>query len=601
MAQRIKLKEASKIKSCLTDYQNNFLSTNNWIDSLIWDDQNKESSLSAGIIQINRFIENCFISMSKSILSGEYILKDVNSVLDELMNITVFESSPDTECEYQNKLYERFQQLNNDLYNIAKNYKQKIAIVNDKVNLKSNNLIINAISFKGSNINNKLFKILSDYVLEVCFKEHILSYKLNDIKELILIKESASVFKSTLSSKSKLIIETVDEKCLFLLKKLLHQDGDSLYAIDFNTKHINGKSEDLKFLDQIYKNYLYFQTPSSYPKEIIRQWQNSCYTKNQTKASYMVSLMRYYSCNNATLTQIENLVNSFNELYNNILPSFSDRPFDILALKSIKNYMYNCKLSFRLKQRVCTLETFKELIEEIVTLQKETCISNFHPHKKAVEYLIKSIKSDLQASNFLEEIECEKFLMLEESLKNLEKSINWCKEQRYYPFQLMYNECISANAQLGIVIFTPSSYSKPIRYNELEEELQQLKSEVHLLKNKIELKNELQEIVVIKEDIEKNKRSSIEILGLFTAIITFLVGCISIFQGQKEGITLTEQIQYSISLGIILLMFVCMIYIITLPREKNWLDYLKQPKTWVFIVILLSCICTLLKCYNIFV
>ena len=52
-------------------------------------------------------------------------------------------------------------------------------------------------------------------------------------------------------------------------------------------------------------------------------------------------------------------------------------PFDKYALKTIKNYMYNCKLSLLINEKNCTYEAVIQLLDEITNVQTETSIQKF--------------------------------------------------------------------------------------------------------------------------------------------------------------------------------------------------------------------------------
>lgn len=145
----------------------------------------------------------------------------------------------------------------------------------------------------------------------------------------------------------------------------------------------------------------------------------------------------------------------------------------------------------------------------------------------------------------------------------------------------MYNECSKSFDRIRV--FTPSSYSRPIDYKALNDDLQQYKTDVGILKGEISLHKERTKIEALKTEIDASKKSNIEILSLFTAVITFLFGCVNIFSDKNNiSISISQQILQIVCLGLILLLFVSAIYLLTLRREESIGAYFKHPRFYFF-------------------
>ena len=59
------------LEECLKLYKDNF--PVEWIDKFSWEDADVENSYTMASMKIKQFQKNCFIYLSKSALSGEYV------------------------------------------------------------------------------------------------------------------------------------------------------------------------------------------------------------------------------------------------------------------------------------------------------------------------------------------------------------------------------------------------------------------------------------------------------------------------------------------------------------------------------------------------
>ena len=103
---------------------------------------------------------------------------------------------------------------------------------------------------------------------------------------------------------------------------------------------------------------------------------------------------------------------------------------------------------------------------------------------------------------------------------------------------------------------------------------------------------EHQEILILKNQIEKNRKTYIEVLGIFTAVITFLIGSLTIFLDARGDIlTFQQKIENIILLGLVLLLFINGGYFLT--SEINW----KSFRHWFFVITSLLYFLILAKAY----
>lgn len=165
---------------------------------------------------------------------------------------------------------------------------------------------------------------------------------------------------------------------------------------------------------------------------------------------------------------------------------------------------------------------------------------------------------------------------LQYCIARFSEAMQWCRTNCFYPIQNTYRECLVPVADFGAV-FVASSFCRSIRYDKLKDELNYFKSQVLLVDNEIALRGEQEEMRNLKKDIDKSRTREVEILSVFTAIITFLFGTIGFFADNKEKDFL--HLIFSVfGLGAILMIFVSGIHLLTMRREKKVKDYFKHPR-----------------------
>ena len=390
-------------------------------------------------------------------------------------------------------------------------------------------------------------------------------------------------------------IKALDGKCLFLLKKLLIYDKSGVdYMFDFKAQHLDVdilKQSWLKNLEVKFEFYRMDNTSgASYGKELDRM----AYFK-QLRVSLYPLLMKYNKdYHSESLGQINNIISEFNSQYLFLKNKYCNRPYDLYALNTLKSYMYNSRLSFKLRSGEYIIADLKTDMDEIISIQQEMRIVDYYPFMIAAEYLGKMIEdkeiSDLDKSRTM-------FQLMNKYVHRFEESYLICHQQCFYPLQSLYNDSLNPYDSFGAV-FIASSYCRPVQYPKVKEHLDALQTKCLLCKNIIHLKEERLEIESLKKGIDHSKKQTIEIISVYTAIITFLFGTIDFFASGKSG-SFVNQIYNIISLGIILLLFVSSIAVLTTRHEDVFRHYFKHPRVWLSIVsilVLLSLLIYLIVC-----
>lgn len=256
--------------------------------------------------------------------------------------------------------------------------------------------------------------------------------------------------------------------------------------------------------------------------------------------------------------------------------------FNKYSLRSVRVYMHNCLFSLKCKfPQIFSFNDIKRCLDKIISVQSMCMIYNYHPYQKAIEYTIKSLKEDIanrvDKSILIEKIEC-----LRQWKESFHDKIEWCKQNQCYAFQLTFNECTEINKEYKI--FHPSSFSRPLKFDEIVKKRDRLDWECSMLESEIAKYEDILSLQEAQKKINNMERKNMEQMGLFITITTFLVGLLSIFIGNNGSVSIIEKMHYVIALGCILTTFVCIGYFAV--RDKY--DTIKSL-LFAFLMFLSSC------------
>ena len=300
-------------------------------------------------------------------------------------------------------------------------------------------------------------------------------------------------------------------------------------------------------------------------KEQIKKYQENCLNRH-SKASELILLMKHYQKDNSSSRQVKNLLQSFDALYNSLYATKIKKEFDIVALNSIKNYLYNCKLSINIENPEYTIENLKTDLLEINDIQNETRIYNYFPYYKALTFLSKKTENTFATKDNTDSIQ-DLLLFFDELLEKFKHNLKWCYRNRYYPFQLISNECVVQYKDTDISLFIASSFCRPINYDRLNSKLQDLELKRKFYDSQNELSKERETIIQIRDEISKKENKTFEYMGIFMAIITFLFASIPVFSSKTLS---TQEALWNIGiLGTILIIFLLILKVFQLLSDRN--------------------------------
>jgi len=220
-------------------------------------------------------------------------------------------------------------------------------------------------------------------------------------------------------------------------------------------------------------------------------------------------------------------------------------------------------ISFLDKRRFCTTDNYDKNIRTIIynyarnnrfSLFTETCDNredlqkeynqidnkdnrNYFLQYKFIDKSIELVNAELNEKNeniTIEQVkEIEKYLEdIEPEYKTYKTNIEWILEHIYFIYRVSLEECIIDD------IFIYSSFLLPLdnrkskdRFEKITDDFRVLKSQIEPLKKIVQFNEELTQF---DEKIEKHDTKTIELMGLFSAIIAFVMGSIPTFQYFKN-------------------------------------------------------------------
>lgn len=550
-------------------YDKNF--SEDWIEKLSWETESEKESFATANISINKFQEKSFVLLAKSILSGEYLVRRLIPIIESLSQPKDYQPL-ESESVLKREIYKRYRNLDNELSSVLIHYRAFISSIDRKTDNNNHKYIINAFSIdREAPSINPLYQILINYILPLCRIDHSLSYNDKTIRDLILMRVELEKNMKLYSDEISKVFNVVSEKCSFLLKKLIYFKGKSEYILDFQVYTIDNNDiviEGLRFLNSNF--LLLHEEESILENDKVYLWQDACH-KRKAKFFQMILLMNKYK-NNGNEEQINHLLEDFNRYCR----GFNAKgEFDRFAIKTIKNYLYNCRFSFLLRHRKYNYSQLMEEFQYIESIQKTTGIQNFFPHYKTIGKLFEIIRTDIK-NNVERDTVSEELAKLEILINDFEEKLSWSKDCNFYPFQLPYSECLFRIE--NVALFIPSSFNKPINYTDIHNGFSQYKMELQALKREILFLDERREIDKLKNDMSTLKKTNIEIITGFTAAITFLFGCVNVFSENKNA-DIKLLVTNISALGLFLLLFCSVIYLLTTPRDESFKRFFSNPKS----------------------
>ncbi|MEI3483006.1 MAG: hypothetical protein V8Q69_12775 [Bacteroides caccae] len=533
--------------------------------------------------QIENFFETCFILLSRSIISGEYI--NVPNFLDVLNNFlakTTVEYAPpslsDSGSEKVDKLLSRYRDLNYSIYNALQHYNYFVTISKNKFSTEGNQYKYGFYKLKNINSTDKILKLFPEITIPLCLFDYRFPIGEDEFQNLLISRDRLKEYISEGSSERRSVLAVLLHKCHFIIYNI----KESPFYINTESSAICINPKDLDIGD--YDGFIARECDSeSQANELL----NDISGGNPELKSFVL-LMKYYKqnlANKSDIVKMDFVLKKFSDIYQIkrnsrefINPSNSVEEYNKFSLNSILNFLHNCRFSFYTQKCEPNLKHIKEELRHIENIQAKTGVKNLHPYEKAIEAIIKCIELHIEKGDFDDKLIEDKLEELGRIIILYRESYEWSRAHQFFPFQLPFEESMYC-VDKSIKLFVPSAYAKYIDYNTLKERLEQFNRTKEYLRFRCDLSIERKEITQIKNDIKTSDKKAYDLIAIFTAAITFLFGIVNIFINNTT-LNLYQLIANTIGFGVLLLLFASLYLFISplLIQRINWYQYLKTGR-----------------------
>ena len=172
----------------------------------------------------------------------------------------------------------------------------------------------------------------------------------------------------------------------------------------------------------------------------------------------------------------------------------------------------------------------------------------------------------------------EYFVLLKECYEKYLSNVDWCKAHQPYYIQSRFKfSTIKLGSDKTIDVFCPSSFCRPLKFKEIDDQAVQFRNDIVFLNYQVEHMDDRVEWLEAKEKVERLERKNLETMGLFVTITTFLVGMLAIFIGNNAKVSIFNKLEYTSVLGIVLMLFVCIGYFAITDKIET-----KKFRPWFF-------------------
>lgn len=511
--------------------------------------ENEDSLVYKEIDTLNTNIQNIISPLFDSVLNGEYLDKDIDKQLEWIRNNLTYTEQLENEILPNKDKYKAILLLinylknkTNEIQNIINYYLLFIEDVKTIINNPEKDEIFILSKSKYQSVNDSETLKLFTLNLFLCFSDILFTEKQDCYQEITYVKELLSEERfSNLNLNPQ--IEKMKKKATFLLFKWCKRaklSGISLFKED-KIKEYKNEIDSFgtkwkKWVTYIENHYYKEEEKSLFVNKIQNLYAKIKDENFENFSCQDIHLyIKFYKDIDKNIDNLD-IINIF--LKKRIEDSTDDYEKNIRTI--IYNYARNNRFSL-----------FTETCDNRDNLQKEynkidnKDNKNYFLQYKFINKSIELLNAELNEKN--ENITIDQIEKIEKYLKEIESeyeiyktNIEWILEHIYFIYRVSLEECIIDD------IFIYSSFLLPLDnrkskkdYEKIVDSFRELKSQLPLFRRiaifntKISEKVK-EEVTQFDEKIEKRDAKTIELMGLFTAIIAFVMGSIPTFQYLKN-------------------------------------------------------------------
>ena len=509
---------------------------------------NEGSLVYKEIDALNTNIQNIISSLFDSVLIGEYLDKDIDKQLEWIRNNLTYTEQLENEILPNKDKYKAILPLinslkdkTNEIQGVIKHYLLFIEDVKTIVSNPEKDEIFILLKNKYQSVNDSETLKLFTLNLFLCFSDILFTEKQDCYQEITYVKELLSE-KRFLNLNLNPQIEKMKKKASFLLFKwckraelrgfsMLKEDKIKEYKEDINDfggkwkdwvtyieNHHYKEDEKYLFVEKIKESYIKIEDKG---------------LKNFT-CQDIYSYIKYHK-------EIDKKIDKLDEIIS-FLDKGRFRTTDNYD-KNIRTIIYNYARNNRFSLFTETCDNREELKEEYDKIDNKDN-RNYFLQYKFIDKSIELLNAELNEKNeniTIEQVEeIEKYLEdIEPEYKTYKTNIEWILEHIYFIYRVSFKECIIDD------IFIYSSFLLPLdnrkskdRFEKITDDFRELKSQLPLFRKMAEFKGDVSKVkenlFQFDEKIEKHDTKTIELMGLFSAIIAFVMGSIPTFQYLKN-------------------------------------------------------------------
>lgn len=360
--------------------------------------------------------------------------------------------------------------------------------------------------------------------------------RITSIKDEVLSIEKKSELRFLINE-----IEKIKKKATFLLFKWCKRaevSGVSLY-ID---KGIESYETELKkygnnwiLLVEYINNHYYNENSEKRKNSEIKLKKSFADIKDKNFEEFSCReihlYIKYYKDINKNLDKLDEII-----LF---LEEWKDEEKINNEEKNIRTIIYNYARNNRFSLFTETCDDREDLQKQYNKIDNKDN-KNYFLQYKIIDKSIQLLNTELKQTN--ETTTIEEIDKIETYLKKIEseyitykKNIEWILEHIYFIYRVSFKECIIDD------IFIYSSFLLPLDnreskddYERVSDDFRELKSQLPLFRKIVEFNGDVskvkEELFQFDEKIEKRDAKTIELMGLFTAIIAFIMASIPTFK-----------------------------------------------------------------------
>jgi hypothetical protein len=501
---------------------NNVLKTCNDIDKRIKSKDFTLDKVSDFIPLTNEIITSLF----DSILIGEFVSELINEQIQKIKKSLDFLADIETKLSDENSNIEKtteegfnkFKEQIQEIENILNYYflfSEDIQIILQ--NPEKDEIFTPSKAKYQSDKDSDILRLFS-LNLSLCFLDFLFTEKQSYYQEIVSIKDSLT----TLLENSSIPIlteqiEKMNKKASFLLFKWCKRAELSDISL-FNEDKINEYKDNFKDIITYIENH--YDENKSGVKNAFKKLKKEKNNNFENFTCQNIHLyIKYYKDIDKNIVKLDEIINW--------LKNWKEQSVDLYE-KITRNAIYNyaCNNRFSLFAEECKDKNELYKVYKSISNNDKNYFLQYKLIKRVTQLINDELKENSTSITLAQIEEIEPLLKnIEEEYKEYKKNIQWIVEHIYFIYRVSFDECIIDE------IFIYSSFLLPLDIRKSKNDYERVSDDFRVLKSQIE---PLKRIVQFDEKVEKHDTKTIELMGLFTAIIAFVMGSIPTFQYLKN-------------------------------------------------------------------